>query len=535
MTNGTIASPLDEGVRAHRFPIAISWRMGIALLGLFAFVVGVAAMDAAPIGAAVDDAMYVILGKSLATGQGYRSLNLPEAPYNTHFPPGYPAVLAVLWRIAPSFPANLLLFRLFNILCVAVGAGAAAHFIASRGVGRGWALGVGALSAISVPVLVLGNLLLSEPLFLALLLLLLTSLERFVDPDRLRVPLPVWRAATLGLCIGVCMLVRTHGIVLVPAMVITLGVQRRWRDAAVVASCAMLVLLPWQIFSARHAGVLPTPLLGGYDSYTAWWLRGLRSVGWNMIPRTLARTVPEVGGMFGILFSPARGSLGHAAALLALGALAAAGVVAAWRRIPVTLLFIAGYLTIVAVWPFQPGRFVWGIWPLLLTLLALGGRAVFAEGARWHPGIRIVLLASLCWVGVGNATYEARAIRNRWWSSIPRSATDHIAFAVNWTRANTALDDIVATEDEGPVFLYTGRRTIPVHAFTVMQYLGDTTVDAHAKEGLIPLLRKYPARAVIVYTKAGRLIGNHLSAPPDPLLAPRGEYPGGSAYSVLHR
>jgi hypothetical protein len=254
-----------------------------------------------------------------------------------------------------------------------------------------------------------------------------------------------------------------------------------------------------------------------------------------MVPRTLERTIPEAGAMFGALFSPLRSSAAHAATLLALGALAAASVAAMWRRIPVTLLFLGGYLTIVAVWPFQPGRFIWGVWPVILIVLATGARASFVEGARWHPAVRGALLACLGWVAVGYGAYEVRAIRNQWWSSIPRAAVDHIAFAVGWTRANTAPNDIVSTEDEGPVFLYTGRRTIPVRAFTVMQYLGDTTPAAHAQEGLVPLLQAYPTRAVIVYTKTAQLIARHLSTPPSPLLAPRGEFPGGAAFTVLPR
>lgn len=509
------------------------WGMALALLGVLAFALGVAAMDSSPIGAAVDDAIYVILGRSIATGQGYRSLNLPGAPLNTHFPPGYPLVLAALWRLAPSFPANVVLFKLFNVLCLAVAAVGTARFVASRGVGRELALGIGVVTAISVPLLVLGNLLLSEPFFVALLVFLLAAVERFVSPLPPGERYPAWRAGMLGIAIGLCILVRTHGIALIPAVVLALCAQRRWRDAAVIALSAIVVLLPWQLFSTRHAGALPAPLLGGYDSYTAWWVRGLRALGWQIIPSTLARTIPEASGMFAVLFSPTRDSFGHGAAILALAVLVVAGVVTWWRRIPVTLLFLAGYLTIIAVWPFQPGRFIWGAWPLILIVIALGARTAFVEGRRWKPAVRVVLLASMCWVGVGYAMYETRAIRNRWWSSIPRAAVEHIAFAVGWTRANTKPNDIVATEDEGPVFLYTGRRTIPVRAFTVMQYLGGTTVDVEAAEGLIPLLDRFPARAVLVYTKVGHDVARSLSEPPNPILAPSGEFQGGAAFTVL--
>ena len=511
--------------------LGVSWRTSLLMLGTFSLLVGIAVMDRSPIGAAVDDAMYLILAKSLAAGQGYRSLNLPGQPLNTHFPPGYPAALSVLWRIAPAFPGNLAVFRLFNVLCMAVAAVGTARFVASRGVGRGWAIGVGALTAISVPLLVLGNLLLSEPFFLALLLLTLAALERFVTPPAHGESWSAARPALLGIAIGACILVRTHGIVLVPAMVVALGAQRRWRDAALVSACAILCLLPWQLFAARHGHSLPAPLLGGYDSYMAWWVSGLHEYGWSMLPMTLSRTIPEAAQMFAALFSPVRTAA--PLTLFALAVIVAAGIAAWWKRIPVTILFLGGYLAIVAVWPFQPSRFIWGVWPLILVLFVLGAHAAVFGGARWHRAVRVLVLASCCWVGVGYARYEVRAVRGRWWSSIPRAAVDHITFAVGWTRANTAPNDIVSTEDEGPVFLYTGRRTIPVRTFTVDQYLGDPTPEQEARAGLVPLLAAYPARAVLVSTRLARDAARYLASGPTPRLAARGDYVGGSAYIVL--
>src|SRR6185436_20890315 len=90
-----------------------------------------------PVGVAHDDGMYVILGKALATGQGYRWLHVPGAPPATHFPPGYPAVLALLWWMVPSFPANVILFKVLNACLLAVAAGATAVFAERRlGFGR---------------------------------------------------------------------------------------------------------------------------------------------------------------------------------------------------------------------------------------------------------------------------------------------------------------------------------------------------------------------------------------------------------------
>ena len=80
------------------------------IVGATATLIAIAVMGSWPVGAYQDDAMYVVLAKALASGEGYRYLNLPGHPAATHFPPGYPAFLAALWTLAPRFPGNMALF-----------------------------------------------------------------------------------------------------------------------------------------------------------------------------------------------------------------------------------------------------------------------------------------------------------------------------------------------------------------------------------------------------------------------------------------
>ena len=47
-----------------------------------------------------DGAGYAMLADALATGRGYWNVALPEPTRHTHFPPGYPLALAVLWSIS---------------------------------------------------------------------------------------------------------------------------------------------------------------------------------------------------------------------------------------------------------------------------------------------------------------------------------------------------------------------------------------------------------------------------------------------------
>jgi hypothetical protein len=67
------------------------------------------------IGMVVDDAWYALLAKSLATGEGYQMINAPTPGIRPIVPPVFPALLAVCWRLAPNFPANLWLLKSVSI------------------------------------------------------------------------------------------------------------------------------------------------------------------------------------------------------------------------------------------------------------------------------------------------------------------------------------------------------------------------------------------------------------------------------------
>lgn len=506
------------------------WAATRLAIGAAAFAVGIAVMDRYAVGVFHDDAMYVILAKSLATGQGYRYLNIPGAPFATHFPPGYPAVLALLWSAFPGFPANLVVFKALNAVLLGASAMLTAQLVRDRLGSARWAVGVALVAAVSVPLLVLSTMLLSEILFLALLLAALVIAERVV-----MVGASTRSIVLLGVLVGIATLVRTHGIVLVVAIAAPLMWRRQWRQAVAFAATALVVLLPWQLWSGAHAPVLSAPLEGNYGSYIGWWIRGFQKTGLSMIPATLSRTVPESGSMLAALFSPMRGAGAHVVTGVALAMLVAT---AAWllaARATVTLLFLAGYLAIVLVWPFQPSRFIWGIWPLVLFVLAGGTFAVLTRTDGVHRVARVAVATAFVWVAVGYALYEVRAVRGQWWSSISRAANRRIEPAVAWTRTNTTPMDVVAADDEGAIYLYTGRRAVPVASFTTDHYLSDRSPVVEATEGLEPLLAEFPLSAVLVGSRKTLAAAQYLASRPSPLLAPRAQFDGGAAFTVLPR
>jgi hypothetical protein len=533
----TLAVPLvvderDGSSEATAEPVRRTawWPLALVAVGGLGLATGLAIVDALPVGVVADDAFYVILARALATGQGYRALNLPGHPAGTHFPPGYPALLALLSFVAPAFPASVAVFKALNAVFLAASAVLVARLLRRRlDMGAGWCVALGAATAVSVPLLILSNLVLSELCFLAFALGLLVALEHLVDE-----PASHWRVLALGAAIGVCALVRTHGVVLVPAAALVLLARRRWRDAALLTGAAVLTLLPWQLWTARHGGRLPGPLLGMYDSYAAWWMRGVREMGPSMIAQTVRKTTSETSVMLSVLFSPLRTDVGRSATLAALTALAVAGVIAMRRRMPVTLLFLAGYLFIVLIWPFQTARFVWTIWPLLLAVVGAGGWAAIAHRG-WRLPIRIALAASLLWVTVGYGAYELRGIRGAWWSSIGRANAPRLATTVQWVATHTTPDEVVASEYEGAVWLYTGRRALPIIPLTPAQYLRDYSAKENVREGLQPLLDAYPVQTVVAGAGKAYEAATLLSTEQPNRLKLRERFAGGAAFSVTPR
>ena len=74
--------------------------------------------DVPHFGVLQDDGMYLIDGKALAEGAGYRILSLPAQPYDTRYPPLYPLYLSLAWLAAPSYPATLAGAVMLSWLCL---------------------------------------------------------------------------------------------------------------------------------------------------------------------------------------------------------------------------------------------------------------------------------------------------------------------------------------------------------------------------------------------------------------------------------
>ena len=513
MKAGVPASRVGQAPLVFVFPILVAIiAAGIALWSAGPYMVGVFH----------DDGVYALLAQSLASGHGFHYSNLPGSPAAIHYPPLYPLLLSVLWRVAPSFPENVPALVSFNALLV--GACAAGWWrFATRVEGwRAWTAAVAALAcSLTLPTLALANALLSETLFLALLWPSLMLSERAATNDDTRGHL--WAGAAVGLL----MLVRTHAIALLGGLVLVLLVRRRWRGAGFVLAASLAIQLPWLLWSAFATPRLAAPLEGAYGSYLGWFLAGLRDGGVSFLGRSIRMNAGEcwlyINDRIAAGFPP---FLQFAVAGIVTVA-AVIGLWSLWQRARVTVLFLVLYSAIVLVWPYNPWRFIWAVWPLLGLVVFSGVRHAWGVTGRFRPAVAVAVLLPLAAV----LRVELHSYAAHEWRSAARDGAAQIAPVLGWIERHAAPDDVILTEGEPVVSLYLGHRAAPPSTFTAREYVMPTSAEEGAGR-LHEMMVAVPARFVIVFAPSTLRSADMLAASHPGLrrIEPIG---GGAVYEVV--
>ena len=206
-----------------------------------------------------DDSVYYVTAKSLASGGGYRIESLPGEPAQTKYPPLYPLLLSIAWKLDPQFPRNLTIAAWISWLALPAVLFQLPALFRRLGFssGRMWLLLV--LFAVNPYVALFSTQLLSEMLFLALVLAAMFLVERSLDSPTL--------AIAAGVVGGLAYLTRSAGIVLFVAAVIYLSTKKKRRAALLFAAGMLPFVAGWTLWARLHQ--LPTndPSLIYYTDY----------------------------------------------------------------------------------------------------------------------------------------------------------------------------------------------------------------------------------------------------------------------------
>ena len=414
-------------------------------------------------GAFNDDGAYVMLGKSLADGTGYRLTYLVGAPVAVKYPPGLPALLAIPWALGGTLAAVRAAVDVLNPL--ACGLAAAVIWWIGR---RGLALSPGPLAVAAIGPFLLDQAIqyyaipLAEPYFL-----LGWAVAVALSATVTGAP----GALALGLVLATTTLFRSAGLALIPACLGVLALRRvPWRVVAACAGAAAIPLIGWGVVHARMVAV--GPLSSSPDEVSYW---SLIPAGPIELPVYLAHALWNNARRYFSELSAALGGpaiVGHA---LVLAALAAAGVgaVQSWRRTPAVALTTAASLAVILVWPFAQDRLLLPVLPFVGLLAALG----VEDGARRLPA-RLRLAAplglALTVLVVGLRQVELRSVAAASFvegrQPPPRDASiyftlaknsRHIATVSEWARTNTTPQDRLLVDFPAGTRLYAGRVTAP--------------------------------------------------------------------------
>jgi hypothetical protein len=372
---------------------------------------------------------------------------------------------------------------------------------------------------------VLSSNVLSEMVFLALLLPLLLFAER-------RTTTGDWQgAAVLGVAAGALCLVRSHAVVVIAALAISYAMRRHYRAAAVAVAAGLAVLLPWQLWALGLDAALPQALRGSYGSYAGWFVGGVSEGSVGFLPAVLWQNVITSTTIIMRSFSIAQHPLPDVIALMGILGLLLAGAVSFARRARVTILFALLYHCLVLIWPFSPLRFVWGIWPLLVLMLCAGAKFFvdFPTDSQEGRGIRFAGLACGAIVLAGALLFNVRGYANAWWGTVARSYAPRIRPQLEWVALHARPQDVIVAEDEGSVYLYTGRRAVPATSFTASQYL--QTRDPAANAGVMrEVMRVYNAEYLIAWAIPTQQAAQLLARPSAPQLVPIDTLGGATVY-----
>jgi hypothetical protein len=454
-----------------------------------------------------DDAEFLILGQSLATGEGYAWINSPTHPAHNRYPPGYPALLATAMLVtgtaqdisAAIVPAKLVTALLFLLSLATLWS------LARRRLPLPWAAAAVALYALNPAAIRFAVQVMSDIPYVFILLLSLVWIESRIrcvpavtestgrkahvpslSVVAIRATDSLWPWLVLGVLLAVGAYVRSIGLAAAGGVLVWAWITCRGRGAVASTITFGALMLPWWLRDASLAGGWRyVEELAAADYFNP---RGGAATPLDFLARAADNASfvlgkPAAFGLPGI----ALGGLGIA--LLAYGI---------WRSVRLaggvggpSEWVLAALVISILFWPIKTGRYLLPVLPLAGLYLLMGtlgvtqwlsGRLSSGRAGSRFPRLRhwrdpaaneaslsMLALAAVSLVCIAEASYGAwRASGNlygvvsgttpaQYHAAQPEWA--HFLEAASWLRENTAPSDVVMTRRHFALYVYSGRQT----------------------------------------------------------------------------
>jgi hypothetical protein len=423
------------------------------------------------------------------------------------YPPGFPALLSVVFRIGSGFPANVWLLKSVSIAAMfGVGFLSYRYFSRCRAMSANIAAWLaGAVVLTPGFVFLATSTVMTECVFTLVQLASVLAMHASVDQTRAR---QRTGNAVLGAVLAAgAVLIRSSGVAIVIAGIAWYSKERLWKHAALFSVTAALCLSPWMLYARVHA---PSPSQrtahGGaivHDYSDQFWMRwaGTEAAGrvtaWDLPARvrtnfidifgrdmvgimapTFFRGADEsgeeviaVGGALGL----ATTSMGSAPITIVISFLLSSMVLlgflhAAMKRVTVSEILVPIALAIVLVWPFWSFRFVLPLVPYLFFYF-LEGITTMVGWVRVGPLRRadsasVCRVVIMCLIGLNlydHVGYILLTRTNVRWGGPPAdwiTSGRDVDDLVDWMNHQLVSDGAVATINPALIYLRTGRQAI---------------------------------------------------------------------------
>lgn len=403
-------------------------------------------------GSHVDAGVYWVTAKAIAEGHGYRIVFLPGEPWQTKYPPLYPAYMAHVWKLRPVFPDNLTLGTFFAWLWAPPALWLAFLVWRRLAFGQWPALGLTALLAVNPHFLYFASGFHTEVPYTVLLLGAILLLERAGVSRGWNWPLAA------GLVAATAFLCRTTGIALVASGAAGLLLARRTRAAVLYLAAALPAVIGWLWWTQTHKYTGSDPALVYHTDYVRFYMETVR---WQDLPVLLRGNLAGmlIGG--GMLILPGSGETTPERVFsMIIAIFAFMGVVRLARRNGPSHyhLYAAGHLLLLLPWNFPANaRLMFPLAPLLMAglleevrhLVAMA-RAALRTGRRAERLAGATMLATLAALGAIGAWRWSRPLTEHYpqYSQRFRSQLGGVEQAYRWVRTRTSDDaDFVAWHD----------------------------------------------------------------------------------------
>jgi hypothetical protein len=467
------------------------WTIGLLVL-IVALPIYVLRLDRV-VGMVIDDAWYVMLAKALAEGRGYWLVNAPLDGILPGYPPGFPALLSLVFYLRPEFPDNVWLLKSVSIAAM-LGVAWLSYFYLHRL--RQQPRHLAALASVGIattPALVFlaTSTAMSESIFTLAQLGVVVVGHRASDASPRRGTRLALLAGLLG---AATVLVRSVGIGVVAAVFLYLLKERKWKQLSAFTIVVAICVGPWLMYTrayaptVEHQQIHRGSLVYGYSDQ--FWMRfaGSASSGHVTVadlPDRVATNVVDVFarsfvGIFGPILLRDADESGEEVVFLGrqvgwtfigfgglpqtiavscvLGAIILWGFVRTVReRWTVAEFLVPISLAITLLWPFWSFRFVLPLTPFLYLY--------FVKGLAQPAAARIALLVVISLNLYDHAGYIARL------RSDPAGVDwierfQELDTTLDWMKAHLEPGAVVASTNPAIVYLRTGHKTITLDRVT---------------------------------------------------------------------